>query len=253
MSRLELSSCSVRLSDRPVLHNVDFHVAGGELVGVLGPNGVGKSTLIKVLAGLLPAPGVRLDDRKLETVPPAERARLLAYMPQSAASAWPMPCREVVTLGRMPHRRSPAQDRRIVEEAMDEADIAHLASRPLTALSGGERARVLLARALAVRAPVLLADEPVAHLDPAHQLQVLGLLRARADKGDAVVVVMHDLSLASRHCDRVTVLDGGRVAASGIPDEVLDDALLASVFGIRAARGECGGRPFLLPWERISP
>lgn len=253
MTMLDVSSCTVRLSGRLVLDGVDFRVGRGEMVGILGPNGAGKSTLVRALAGLLPAAGVRLAGRPLAAVPAAERARLVAYMPQSAASAWPLPCRDVVALGRLPHRRSPALDRRLVAEAMAEADVAHLADRPLTAISGGERARVLLARALAVGAPVLLADEPVAHLDAAHQLQVLGLLRSRADKGDAVVVVMHDLSLASRHCDRVAVLAGGRVAATGRPAEVLDDALLAAVFGVAAARGEWRGRPFILPWERTTP
>lgn len=253
MTVLDVSACSVRLKGRPVLDQVDFHVGRGEVVGILGPNGAGKSTLVKVLAGLLPMPGLCLDGRPVSTLPPAQRARQIAYVPQSAQAAWPMSCREVVGLGRLPHRISPVHDARVVAAAMAEADVSHLAERPLTTLSGGERARVLLARALAVRAPVLLADEPVAHLDPAHQLQVLALLRARADHGDAVVVVLHDLALAARHCDRVVVLDGGRVAAAGTADTVLDDTVLASVFGIRVARGQCAGRPFLLPWERISP
>lgn len=249
MTQLEAHGIHIHLGERPILEDMDFAVAAGEMVGVLGPNGAGKSTLIRALAGLLPCPGIRLDGIDLATLPPRERARRMAYLPQSAVAHWPVPSREVVALGRMPHRPSPARDRRAIDQAMAEADVAHLADRAFTTLSGGERARVLLARALAVQAPVLLADEPIAHLDPSHQLGVLDLLRSRARQGDAVVVVLHDLALAARTCDRIYVLHRGRIAASGRAKDILSDALLASVFGITALRGERDGRPFLVPWE----
>ncbi len=252
MITLEAINCGIRLGGRPVLEDVDFRIEGGEMIGILGPNGAGKSTLVKALAGLLPCCGIHLDGRSMSAIPPLERARMVAYLPQNAQAYWQVSCRDIVALGRMPHRGGGAADRRIVEEAMAEMDVMHLSERALTRLSGGERARVLLARALAVQAPVLLADEPIAHLDACHQLRVLELLRSRADKGEAVVVVLHDLSLAARMCDRVYVLNRGRVAASGCPDDILDDGLLASVFGITVLRGEQGGKPFLQPWKWVS-
>jgi iron complex transport system ATP-binding protein len=135
---------------------------------------------------------------------------------------------------------------------MEMANVLDLAERPLTMVSGGERARVGLARALAVEAPILLADEPIAHLDPAHQLQSLELLRTRADAGDAVMVVLHDLSLAARFCDSVVVIEKGTIVANGPPDVVMNDDLLRSVFGISTARSTWQGRPFLLPWQRVA-
>lgn len=260
MSVLEAHDISITLSGRDVLSHVGIRIAAGEILGLLGPNGAGKTTLIKVLAGLRGPAMVRLDGVDASRLPPTARARSVAYLPQGTDSHWPMRVRDVVALGRLPHRVAWAADRRgaqkrdqtAVHRALAETDVEALADRPMTALSGGERARVLLARALAVEAPVLLADEPVAHLDPGHQLQVLAMLRRRAQAGDAVVVVVHDLALASRHCDRVLVLDQGRVAAEGPPAQVLDDALLARVYNIQVARGEHRGAPYLLPWSALS-
>jgi iron complex transport system ATP-binding protein len=251
--RLRGDNLSARLSGRIILDGIDIVVRPGEVLGLLGPNGAGKSTLLKALAGLIPCTGtLTLDGQPLAPLSPERRARAIAYLPQGTQAQWPMPAAALVALGRHPHRgrfaRLDETDRAAIRRAMVEADVLDLADRPLSTLSGGERARVLLARALAVEAPVLLADEPVAHLDPGHQLAVLDLLRRRAGRGDAVVVVLHDLSLAARSCDRVCLLDHGRRVAEGSPDMVLDDPALERVYGIRVARGNHRGQGFLVPW-----
>ncbi len=256
MTLLTAEGVTVRLHRRSVLDAVDLRVGAGEVLGLLGPNGAGKTTLVKALAGLLPCQGrVLLDGRPLAALPPAQRARQIAYLPQGATAHWPLPARDVVALGRLPHlapnQRPSAADAAAVDAALAAVDVRHLADRPVTQLSGGERARVLLARALAVGARIVLADEPVAHLDPTHQWQVLHLLRRRAAAGDAVVVVLHDLGLAARHCDRVCILAEGRIAAQGAPAAVLDDALCQAVFGIRVLRGDHEGSPYILPWGAI--
>ncbi|HMA50057.1 MAG TPA: ABC transporter ATP-binding protein, partial [Magnetospirillaceae bacterium] len=212
----------------------------------IGPNGAGKTSLLRLAVGFdRPDQGeVLLDGQTLAALGAAERARRLAYLPQQAETAWPITVRQAVALGRLPHGDSKAEP---VQRALEAVGMSHLAERPLTRLSGGERALVLLARALAVEAGLLLLDEPTANLDPAHQLRVMEVLRSRADQGDAVVVVMHDLSLATRSCDRLAVVHQGKLAADGAPASILDDPLLRDVFSITVERGQMEGRPFLVP------
>jgi iron complex transport system ATP-binding protein len=234
---------SVAIRGRRVLRDVTLEMTGG-LVGVLGPNGAGKSTLVRALLGLVPATGrVAIDGDAGRSR--AEIARRIAYLPQGQQLHWPVSVERLVALGRLPHlapfSRLADADRHAIERAMAAADVAELAQRPATELSGGERARALLARALAVEAPALIADEPLASLDPAHQLAGMALLRAQADAGVLVVAVLHDLALAARHCDRVIVLDGGAIVADGAPYEALGPELLAATFGIRAAVAEVDG------------
>jgi iron complex transport system ATP-binding protein len=182
-------------------------------------------------------------------------ARTIAYLPQGGHAHWPLVARDLVMLGRLPHRgalaRTSPEDARIVDHALARADASAFASRRMDELSAGERARVLFARALATEAPILLADEPAAWLDPAHQFKLMALLGEEARRGTAVAVTLHDLSLAARHCDSVLVLHQGRIAASGTPDEALSDEILDGVFGIVAIRMKdgAGGQPALLPWR----
>ena len=180
------------------------------------------------------------------------RARAIAYLPQSTETHWPLLARRVVALGRMPHRSalarlSPADDA-AVADALARCDATDLAARRMDEISAGERARVLLARALATAAPILLVDEPAAHLDPAHQLQLMELLQEEARRGTTVVVTLHDLALAARYCDELVLLKDGRIASSGPPDAALSEDALADVFGVRSlyANGER-----LLAWERL--
>ena len=251
---LVAENITVRAGSRLILDNVSLKLAPGELVFLLGPNGAGKTTLLRTLAGLIPASGrVLWKDSDLTNMKPRERARLMAYIPQGHVAHWPITAREVVAIGRFPHasslsRLSPA-DADAVERALIAADAQHLADRIVTELSGGERARVMLARALAVEAPVLLADEPIAALDPEHQIGMAQLMRQFAHEGRAVLAVVHDLTLASRFGDRVVVLNGGRLVADGEPLRTLTPDLLQQVFGIKAEILASGSSKALVPWS----
>ncbi|WP_308910578.1 ABC transporter ATP-binding protein [Pseudokordiimonas caeni] len=242
---LEAKGLTVSLGNRWVVDGVDMTVSAGELVGLIGPNGAGKTSLLRALLRFLPLTTgtLTLMGEDVSSLPAHRLAGRIAYLPQSPTVHWPLSVEALVALGRGARpifARQSEVDREAIERAMRLADIAGLRDRPATELSGGERARVLLARALAADAPLLLADEPVAALDPAHQLSVMNVLKEVATGGKAVVVVMHDLSLAARYCDRLIVLDGGRKVAEGTPADVLTDTLLAKVYGVRVSRGEAG-------------
>ncbi len=255
MSALIAEQIDVALAGRLVLRRVSVAIRAGTLTGILGCNGAGKSTLIRALLGYLPvsAGRVLLDGREIATYPDAERARQIAYLAQGHDVHWPLPVEQVVKLGRLPHRyawsKITAADQQAINRAMRQAGIAHLLGRTVDTLSGGERARVLLARALAGEPRILLADEPLAGLDPAYQLRILVLLRDLARQGLAVAVVLHDLALAARFCDDLILLHRHAVLADGPPDQVLSDAHLQSAFGIEARRAEMAGEIVLVPWQ----
>ncbi|WP_435272184.1 heme ABC transporter ATP-binding protein [Streptomyces parvulus] len=230
----EAEAVRVLLGGRPVLDGVDVRVRAGELLALVGPNGAGKSTLLGALAADVPAPEgvVRVHGRPAGEWSAPELALRRAVLPQSASLSFPFPVAEVVRMGRAPWAggEREAEDDAAVAEAMARTEVAGFAGRPFSALSGGERARVALARVLAQRAPLLLLDEPTAALDLRHQELVLRLCRERARAGDAVVVVLHDLALAAAYADRVAVLRAGRIAAEGAPAEVFDEDLLSEVY-----------------------
>lgn len=259
MTRLLARDLALALNGRRILDGVSLTVESGTLTGLVGPNGAGKTTLMRVLAGLLrpSAGGVSLDGTALSRFTRSALARHIAYMPQDTTLAWPVAVREVVALGRLPFRRPFAAldeaDRAAIAGALEAADVTNLAFRAATALSAGERTRVLLARALAGDTPVLLADEPIAALDPYHQLQVMELLRARAKRGVAVLVVLHDLTLAARFCGRLLLLAEGRVCADGPAENVASDAALAQAFAVESLIGVHEGEPYVLPWRRRAP
>ncbi|GAA0461742.1 heme ABC transporter ATP-binding protein [Streptomyces sp. NPDC046215] len=232
--RAEARALRVRLAGRTVLSEVDLRVAAGEVLALVGPNGAGKSTLLAALACDLPAESgeVRIDDLPAAAWTPGELALRRAVLPQASELSFPFPVEDVVRMGRAPWAGTPAEDEdeEAVREAMAAAEVTGFAGRSFAALSGGERARVSLARVLAQRTPLVLLDEPTAALDLRHQELVLRVCRARAAAGDAVVVVLHDLGLAGAHADRVAVLHEGRVAADGPPSQVFDAELLSRVY-----------------------
>ncbi|HUO89232.1 MAG TPA: ABC transporter ATP-binding protein [Rhizomicrobium sp.] len=227
---------------RRVLHGVSASFARGAVTGIVGPNGAGKTTLFRTALGVMETAAGRVTvlDRPVAQWSRAALARAIAYLPQGAEAHWPLEARQLVALGRLPHRAAfaplAADDWTAVDKALERADATQFATRRMNELSAGERARVLFARALATGAAILLADEPAAYLDPAHQLRLMELLREEAARGTAVAVTLHDLTLASRACDAVLVLKDGRVAADGAPAQALSDATLAEVFGIGAER-----------------
>ena len=220
----------------PVLHDVSVALERGRVAVVLGANGAGKTTLLRLLAGLLVPTGgdVAIDGRDLATLDRRERARRIGYLPQGGRDQWALRAEEVVALGRLPHRSpfagpSPA-DGDAVARAMARTDTTRLCHRPITTLSGGERARVHLARVLATEPEWLLADEPLADLDPPQQMRVLALLAESAARGCGVVAVLHDLNAAAQIADTVTLLREGRVVAHGPSDEVLTPPLLEAAY-----------------------
>lgn len=257
--RLAAHDITVTAGERTIVREASIEVGAGELVGLIGPNGAGKSSLLRAVLGLRPrsAGTVALEGRALETIPPRERARWAAYLAQEGRVEWQLSSRDVVALGRRPHQPSfggatPAC-RAAVERALAAVEASDIADRPVAVLSGGERARVLLARALAVEAPLLLADEPTAALDPYHQLHVMEILKAEAARGAGVLVVLHDLALAARFMDRLVVMSEGAIVAAGAPGDVLDDATLGAVYRIAAVRGREDGAAWVMPWARRGP
>jgi iron complex transport system ATP-binding protein len=252
---IEAKGIAVRYGPVEVLKGVDFFLRPGEIVGLIGPNGSGKTSLLRILANVrAPDAGlVRYAGRSAGEIGMRELSRCVAYLAQGGDVQWPM---RVETLGRLPHRR-PMQgldslDRDAIERAMAACDVAGLRTRTMREVSGGERLRILLARALAVEAEILLADEPIAALDPLHQLQVMDLLRQTAKNGRSVVVVLHDLASAARFCDRLVLLARGGILAEGTPAHVLSDEHIATAYGVTVTRGEHDGVPFLVPWTPSS-
>ncbi|WP_415938434.1 ABC transporter ATP-binding protein [Streptomyces sp. 039-1] len=232
--RLDIEGLSADAGTVRLLDDIRLTVDSGTFVGLVGPNGSGKSTLLRcVYRALRPAGGtVRLNGDDLHGMDARAAARLLAALPQESSAEFDFTVAEVVGMGRHPHRnRTAADDRAICAGAMDRTGVAHLADRGFLALSGGEKQRVLIARALAQRPQVLVLDEPTNHLDIAHQLDVLALVRA---SGLTVLAALHDLNLAAAHCDLLYVIADGRIVASGPPLDVLRPELLADVFGVRA-------------------
>lgn len=224
-----------------ILDGIGLTVPPGRMLGLVGPNGAGKTTLLRTIAGLnRPSRGrVVLEGRPVHDLRPRVLARRIAYLPQETALAFPFTAYQVTLMGRHPHLGRFAvegeADHTAAERAMVATGTTHLADRSMATLSGGERQLVLLAKALAQDAPVLLADEPVSALDLRHQLAVLRLLRACADAGRTVLVVLHDLNLAARYCTELALLAGGRVLATGAPAHVLTPEHLGEAYAVRAA------------------
>ena len=257
MKLLEATQVSLQRNGRKLLDEVSLHLQAGELLGLIGPNGAGKSTLLQILAGLLPASQgqVYLGGEKLESIPAAQRSCQLAWLEQNGQINWPLTVERLVALGRLPHlsgwQKPAGKDTAAIEHALQATDIEKLRERDASTLSGGERTRVLLARALAAEPEILLADEPVAALDPGHQLQTMELLREFAQGSRGCIVVLHELSLAARYCDRLYLLDKGQVVEHGAVAQVLSAKNLGTVYGVECAIG-CGEVPWIVPIRRVT-
>lgn len=240
-----LAGLTARQGRKTVLEDASLRVSIGEVVGVVGPNGAGKTSLLRAGLGLLPlaAGEARLSGKALDGLKPDARARLVGYLPQDRRAAWNLPARMVAALGAGDLADDAADA--LALDRLARVGAADLADRGVLDMSGGERARVLLARLLATRAPLLVADEPVAGLDPDAQLLTLDLLRAEAASGAGVVVTLHDLGLAARSCDRIVVVSHGRIVAEGPPREALSRLILGRVFRLDGELVETEAGPVL--------
>lgn len=256
MTELVLRHLNAALGGTRIVHDVSLDIPGPGFVGLVGPNGAGKTTLIRAIASLIPFEGdISLDGLPLSGQTSRQLANRLAYLAQNAESHWPIEVSRLVALGRLPHlesfRKMREADEKAVTRAMQLADVERYRGRDVMSLSGGERARVLLARALAVEAPLLLVDEPVASLDPYHQLRIMEVLENYARiSGRIVIAVLHDLSLASRFCDRLVLLHEGKVRASGAPQDVLTDRNLEDVYRVKVHTGMEGETRYVVPLSR---
>lgn len=258
MNLLEGKKLSLNLDGRSILRGIDLNLQQGGMLGLIGPNGAGKTSLLRLLAGLVEADQgeVKLEQQPYHSIKVEQRARKIAYLAQSGTAHWPLRVERLVELGRFPHlgnwQKPTEQDARIIDRILRQTDTEQLRDRTFDTLSGGERARVLLARALAAEPTILLADEPVAALDPSHQLDVMALLSDHCRNGGAVIVVLHDLSLAAHFCDRLQLLLNGESIAVGPPSQILTESHLKQAYHIVPSNEvSTDDSPFPLKWKRI--
>jgi iron complex transport system ATP-binding protein len=252
---LEVSDLSVALGGRDVIQALSCTLEAGAVVGLIGPNGSGKSTLLKAVLNLLPYRGsIRFAGTELDGMAAKVRARRLAYLPQDGELIWPIAVEDVVMLGRAPYRSGLAppsdEDAAAVEAALRAMDLMAVRKRSARMLSGGERSRVLMARALAQQTPLLLADEPTTGLDPAHQIGLMETFRGMAREGKTVLASLHDLALAAQWCDRLLLLHEGRIVSAGAAQEVLTPSALKQVYGVEAFFGESPAGRIVVPIAR---
>ena len=241
MTELSVRNLSIVADGATLVEDASLTLAGGEVVAVLGPNGAGKTSLLRGMLGLLPLSGghSQLAGQAATDLSPAARARVVSYLPQRRPLAWPNPVRDIVALGRYAHGaglgRLGTEDQRAVDEALEACDLTALAERGVDSLSGGELARVHFARAIAAEAPLLIADEPVAALDPRHQLRIGALIRSFVDAGGGALLVLHELTMAANIADRLIWMKDGRIVCQGTVTDTLTPATLADVYGVVAS------------------
>jgi iron complex transport system ATP-binding protein len=252
---LDVSHIECGYGDSLILRGVSFRVEKGEMLGVIGPNGCGKTTLLRAISAVLPwrRGEVLLEGHRVDRIPRRDLARAVALVSQDIAADFPFDVREIVMMGRTPYISrfgwESRHDLEIAQQAMQFADVTHLADRPITDLSGGERQRAFIAMALAQQPRLLLLDEPTSHLDINHQVGVLDIIRdLNAREGVTVVMVSHDLNLAAEYCDRLLMLKDGQTAYLGTPDEVMTAPHIEEVYGlpVRMELNPVTGRPHVM-------
>jgi iron complex transport system ATP-binding protein len=256
---IELKNVSFAYGTQPVLRGISLSVREGEMLGIIGPNSSGKSTLLRLLAGVLrPSSGsVTVGGESICNLRRREAAKIVSFVPQETPVSFPFTVFEIVLMGRTPYL-SPLsfekeEDYRIAHEALKETDTYDLRERYLDELSGGERQLVIMARALAQETPVMLLDEPIAFLDIRHQVDIFEIIaRLNRERSRTVVIVSHDLNLAALYCNRLVLLGGGGVAADGAPEEVFSSPVLQEVYGVRmTVSAGPGGRPFVFTERKV--
>lgn len=252
---LSAQKVDVTIGGHDILNQVSLTVPKGKLIGLIGPNGAGKSTLLRTLLGLVKhqAGTITLDGEELSDWTLKHRAKKISYAAQGAPVHWPLDVEHIISLGRIPHldpwQKINVADEALIRQAMIKTDTLHLADRLTTTLSGGERACVMLARAIVSEAEYLCADEPIASLDPYHQLQVMDILQRLTQEGHGVLIVLHDLTLAQRYCDELVLMHQGKILAQGSVQDVLTDENLDQAYHIKASRWRENGDSFLAPWK----
>jgi len=261
MQLLNAKNLSLSLGNKNVVEQLDIHISSNEFVGLIGPNGAGKSSLLRMLSCLVkPQTGnVNLSAQEglapIEKIPAQTRARFMAYLAQHETPAWPLSVRNLVALGRSPWNsavNTNADDEVAISNALSMTGVTALAERPVTELSGGELQRALLARVFAGKPKLIVADEPIIALDVYHQLHIMELLQAHAQQGGAVIAALHDLSLASRFCSRLILMNHGKLIAEGEPIKVLTPENLARVYGISAHVDCRDDGVVIIPIKRIA-
>ena len=257
MPLIDVKNLSFKIADKVILDNINLQLHSGEVLGLLGPNGAGKSSLLKIIAALNDdfSGEVLVKNNALKAYNRKDLAKIMGYQEQSAPVHWPLPVRRVIELGRLPHQgfneNLTTQDHRLVNDAIDKAEVRDLLERDVSSLSGGERMRVLLARLFAGQHEIILADEPVASLDPYHQVHVMELLTEHAKAGNAVIVVLHDINLAARFCDRVVLLDEGRCVAQDSILSLYESGQLEKTYQMKFHHHTIEDGDVITPWHRV--
>ncbi len=242
--------------DKKILDDISLSIEKGKIIGLIGPNGAGKTSLLKILANVNPdyQGSYTFKGQPISSFKEKQLAKEFGYLPQDATAHWPLKSRRLIELGRLPFQgysnKLSKEDHKAVEEAAKKTEVEHLYERIATTLSGGERTRVFLARLFAAEPQVIFADEPIAALDPYHQLHIMEILQEHAHSGGTVVIVLHDISLAARFCDEMVLLDEGRIVKTGGINQLLEDELLQKTYGIDLKLFCEGDAYSITPWSR---
>ncbi len=255
---IETNNITLEINNNSILKDISLSFDKGEIVGLIGPNGAGKTSLLKILANIQPEyhGSYLYEGNAINSYSAKELAKSFGYLAQDATAHWPLKVQKLIELGRLPFQGMVSnlnqEDIQAVEFAAKQTEVEHLLDRVVTSLSGGERTRVFLARLFAAKPQVIFVDEPIAALDPYHQLQIMEILQNHARNGGTVIIVLHDLNLATRFCDRLVLLDKGQVAGAGSINELLKDNLLEDIYNINL-KMFCDGDAFAItPWARTN-